>query len=78
MPKETKARISREGTFADVTKLDNQDPNVMEMYLHESSMLHRIKNVPAFVLSPVVNITWLYLLEPFRKIMDFNFQRCAT
>ena len=73
--KATKARIAKEATFEDVLQLDNDDPNVMEMNLHDSEMMVREKEVPTFVLSPVVNITWLYLLEPFRQLMDFNFKR---
>lgn len=73
--KETKANIKNDGTIADVIDINQDDPDVMEMNLHDSEIEVREKEIPTFVLSPVVNITWLYLLESFRNLMDFNFRR---
>ena len=78
LPKETKGRIKSQSTFEDVLQYDDDDPNVMEMYEHDSAMMKTEKIVPTFVLPPIVNITWLYLLKPFRDLMDFNFKRAAN
>ena len=75
LPNYTRENISRLNRFDTMESINNQDPNVLEMHQHDSSVSHRTKNVPVYILSPVVSILWLYLLKSWRKQLDFNFQR---
>ena len=50
----------KEATFDDIVDVDEDDTKVSEMHMHDSEMVHQHKEVPVFVLSPIVNIT-LYL-----------------
>ena len=64
----------KEATFDDIIDVDENDPNVLEMRMHDSEMIHQHKEVPVFVLSPIVNVTWLYLLKPFRMSETRKFE----
>jgi hypothetical protein len=62
-------------TIDDVTQLRADDPNMLEVRDHNKQMETRTKDVNIYILSPVVNIIWLYLCAPWRDKLDFDFQR---
>ncbi|MGB1097612.1 MAG: hypothetical protein ACPG2Y_03365, partial [Acholeplasmataceae bacterium] len=75
IPKSTLAMFKNLPTMTDESLNNPNDPYDHESkeqtkYLHQST-----KKVPVYILSPTVNIIWLYLCAPFRAQMDFNFQR---
>ena len=73
--KSTLTSISNNGTFNDMINHDDDDPNIMEMHLHNSEATKNVHEYPVFVVSPITHLIWLYLLEPFRNIIDLNFKR---
>ena len=62
-------------TIDSTIELDEDDPDILEMYEHHDDIVNTIKNVPIYILSPTVNIIWLYLLKSWRNKLDFNFRR---
>lgn len=62
-------------TFAEYSNNDNTDPYEHENKLQTKHLQKLKKKVPVYILSPIVNIVWLYLCAPFRAQMDFKFDR---
>lgn len=69
------ASMSKDATFDDMIDHDLDNPNIIEMYIHNSDIHKKQQKYPVYVVSPATQIIWLYLLKPFRDIIDFNFQR---
>ena len=65
-------------SFDDVLDFDCDNPNVQEMYEHDDNMNRQYKEVPVYILSPAVTILWLYLCNPWRKHLDFDFHRAPN
>ena len=64
-------------TFMQASRGDKDDPNEIENKEQNELLNHSTTNVPIYILSPSVNIIWLYLLDSFRNQIDFDFQRPA-
>ena len=75
MSQGTRTELQQEARFDQVTQLTSDDPNVAEMQQHNDNVVDHIEKVPVFVMSPMVNLIWLYLCPMFRKAVDFNFHR---
>ena len=52
-------------TFAEYSNNDNTDPYEHENKVQTKHLQQLQKKVPVYILSPIVNIVWLYLCAPF-------------
>ena len=62
-------------TFADMENLQSDSVGYLEMNEHKVNETMLSKQVPVYILSPIVTIIWLYLCPPWKKQLDFNFKR---
>ena len=46
-----------------------------EIEEHNAALVQRTKPVIAQVISPMVTLTWLYMLSKWRNLLDFDFDR---
>ena len=74
IPKSTLAMFKTLPTFKQASLNDAQDPYEQENKAQTKHLQASTKKVPVYILSPIVNIVWLYLCAPFRDQMDFNFE----
>ena len=54
------------------------DPCIAEIEDMKDEMHSNTKSIPISIISPLVCLTWMYLCEPFRQVLDFNFTRNAN
>ena len=73
--KKTKSFYSKFETIDDRTQYDEDDANYMEMNEHNDNMHQQAQTVTVRILSPIVNIIWLWLCVAWRNLLDFDFKR---
>lgn len=78
IPQATMAMFKNLPNMTEASLTDPKDPYEQENKEQTAELQQSTKKVPVYILSPAVNIVWLYLCAPFRKQMDFNFQRPAN
>ena len=67
--------LQRCPTIDENCNMEATDIRAEEIYCHNAQLCLRTKTVPVEIISPIVAISWLYMLPAWRNLLDFNFKR---
>ena len=77
LTKTVQQHLNNQQRIDEFTAIDDHDIRNEEIYCHNAEMLLQTKTVPVHIISPIVTISWLYMLPAWKNLLDFNFQRKA-
>lgn len=75
LTKRGKQWLQNHQSINSLRQLNNESADLLQMESHNRQLQQRMKNVPVQIISPITAITWMYMCNNWRNLLDFNFQR---
>ena len=73
--KNMKTFMSTQATLDEQCQMHVNDIRYQEICEHNAQLYIQTKNVTVKIISPLMTISWFYMLPSWRQLLDFNFKR---